>query len=448
VAEYEISFAPRFSEIDRAEWDELSAATGTPLMSWGFLALLEASGSMTPEAGWQGAHLLVRRGGRLVAAAPFYVKAHSWGEFVFDFGFAEAAESAGLAWYPKLVGVVPATPAPAWRVLCAPGEDRDALTALALGAAEDAARSAGLAGLHVLWPDEATAGILRGLSGRPLASARRPREAAGGGAASAGMASGAGSAGAARWTRWSHQAFLWTNPGCGDFAGYLDSFSKNMRRNVRREREAVAAAGISTRMIRAEEARARPRLLETMADFYESHNAKFGPWAAKFLTREFFTMLPDYLGEGWALAAAFAGGTATREAAACADGGPVAGRGAEGEPLALAFFLEGRDRLYGRFYGARREVPGLHFELCYYLPIEYALARGLGSFDPGMGSPHKARRGFRSIDAPSFHLCFEPRLASLMERVLPEANASEREEIEALNEELPFKLRPGAPEGE
>jgi uncharacterized protein len=427
VAGYELSFASRFSEIDRAEWDELAAPTGTPLLSWGFLALLEASGSMTPETGWQGAHLLVRDGGRLVAAAPFYVKAHSWGEFVFDFGFAEAAESAGLAWYPKLVGVVPATPAPAWRVLCAPGEDEGALTELALEAAETAARSAGLAGVHVLWPEEGTAGILRGLAGRPRASTRRPR----GGA-------GAGAAAKARWAEWSHQAFLWTDPGCGDFAGYLDSFSKNMRRNVRREREAVADAGISTRMIRAEEARARPGLLESMADLYESHNAKFGPWAAKFLTREFFTMLPDYLGEGWTIAAAFYGGAAAVPRGA-ADGAVRSAAFEAAEPVALAFFLEGRDRLYGRFYGARDEVPGLHFELCYYLPIEYALARGIRSFDPGMGSPHKARRGFRSIDAPSFHKPFEPRLAALMERVLPEANASEREEIEALNEELPFK---------
>jgi uncharacterized protein len=436
VAEYELSFASRFSEIDRAEWDELAAPTGTPLLSWSFLALLESSGSMTPETGWQGAHLLVRKGGRLVAAAPFYVKSHSWGEFVFDFGFAEAAESAGLAWYPKLVGVVPATPAPAWRVLCAPGEDEETLTELALEAAASAARSAGLAGVHVLWPDERTAGILRGLADRGRASTRRPQRGA------------AGAGAEARWAEWSHQAFLWSDPGCGDFAGYLDSFSKNMRRNVRREREAVAAAGISTRMIQAEEARALPGLLESMADLYESHNAKFGPWAAKFLTREFFTMLPEYMGEGWAIAAAFEAGSAPGGAAA--PGGAVAApdRAAAAEPVALAFFLEGRDRLYGRFYGARRDVPGLHFELCYYLPIEYALARGIRSFDPGMGSPHKARRGFRSIDAPSFHLSFEPRLASLMERVLPEANAAEREEIEALNEELPFKRGPGSPRGE
>jgi len=425
---YEVSFASRMADIDRAEWDALAAPTGTPLLSWGFLALLEASGSMTSETGWQGAHLLVRKGGELVAAAPFYIKTHSWGEFVFDFGFAEAAEGAGLAWYPKLVGMVPATPAPAWRVLVREGEDEGALTALAIGAAEKAAREAGLAGMHVLWPEARTAETLRSLSGGP------DREAARHGARTSGRRS------RGLWSEWSHQAFLWQDSGYGDFAGYLDSFSKNMRRNARRERGAVAEAGIETRMIRAEEARGYPGLLEAMAELYDSHNAKFGPWAARFMTREFFTRLPDYMSAGWAIAAAFeSGGPA---GATPADGTVRAGAASgPGAPVALAFFLEGRDRLYGRFWGSRREVSGLHFELCYYLPIEYALARGLRYFDPGMGSPHKARRGFRSIDAPSFHMPFDRRLASLMERVLPEANESELAEIEALNEELPFKRK-------
>jgi predicted N-acyltransferase len=101
------------ADIQREEWDRLAAPYGTPLLSWGFLALLEASGSMTPETGWTGAHALARRDGELVAAAPFYVKAHSWGEFVFDFEFAEIAQRAKADWYPKLVGMIPATPAPA-----------------------------------------------------------------------------------------------------------------------------------------------------------------------------------------------------------------------------------------------------------------------------------------------------------------------------------------------
>jgi predicted N-acyltransferase len=412
VDELEIGFAPGMAGIDRAEWDRLAGPYGDPLLSWGFLALLEESGSICPDSGWTPAHALARRGGELVAAAPFYIKTHSWGEFVFDFQFAQVAERFKSPWYPKLVGMVPATPAPAWRVLTGYGPSGAAvasehaareLESAVIEAASRAARDAELAGAHILWPEPGTASLLR--------EARR------------GGRDGP-------WAEWEHQAFLWTDSGYGDFEGYLASFSKNMRRNVRREREAVASAGVVARMIGAEEASARPALLSAMAELYASHNDKFGPWAAKFLERDFFLRLPEFMKEGWCLAAAFDRSDAERSHA---------------EPLALAFLLEGRDRLYGRFWGARREVPGLHFELCYYLPIEYALSKGLGSFDPGMGSPHKARRGFRSIMAPSFHEPFDRRLASLMHRVLPGFNAEERGAAEALNGELPFKKSPAGP---
>jgi len=393
VPDYEISFAPSMRAVDRTEWDALAGRYGSPLLGWGFLALLEESGSIGPDTGWSPAHLLLRRkdadgAARLVAAAPFYAKSHSWGEFVFDFEFAEIARRSRASWYPKLVGMVPATPAPAWRVMVAEGEDEAALCSLALESAERAAREAGLAGIHLLWPDPAFAALPRAES----------------------------------WTGWEHQVFLWTDEGYGDFPGWLDSFSKNMRRNVSRERAAVRAAGVETRMVDAREAASRPGLLEAMADMYESHNDKFGPWAAKFLTRDFFLRLPEFMETGWALAAGF-----------------ERGAGAAGDPLALAFLLEGKERLYGRYWGAAREVDCLHFELCYYLPIEHALAAGLGSFDPGMGSPHKARRGFRSLLSLSLHRPFDRRMAALMERVLPGINAEESASARALDGELPYK---------
>jgi uncharacterized protein len=396
----EISFAPSMASIAREEWDALASPYGNPLLSWGFLALLEESGSITAETGWTPAHALARSGGKLVAAAPFYVKTHSWGEFVFDFELAEVADRLGSPWYPKLVGVIPATPATAWRVLVR-SEDRGseaerALSRAVIAWAARAAQAAGLSGLHILWPEPTTAGIARDM---PL-----PR---------------------GSFARWEHQAFLWTDSSYGDFPGYLDAFSKNMRRNVKREREAVSDAGISTRMIGPGEAARSPDLLEAMADLYEAHNDKFGPMAARFLERDFFLRLPEFMDKGWTIAAAY-------ENRSDAEG-------ASAEPIALAFFLEGSDRLYGRFYGARREVPCLHFELCYYLPIEYALGKGLGSFDPGMGSPHKARRGFASISAPSFHLAFDERSQAFVRRALRAYSAEESASIEGLNAELPFK---------
>jgi hypothetical protein len=383
------------AEVSPGEWDALTLPCDRPLLSWGFLSLLETSGSITGKTGWIPSHALVRENGVLVAAAPFYIKTHSWGEFVFDFEFAELAERLGKAWYPKLVGMVPATPSPAWRVLVRPEargtEEELVLSRLLIEAVSNAAREARLGGLHILWPESVTAARLAATDG---------------------------------FVMWEHQSFLWTDSGYGDFAGYLDSFSKNMRRNVRREREAVAFAGIETRMIDAREAAAHPAILETMAELYESHNDKFGPWAARFLEPGFFLRLPEFLPEGWLLSAAFDRG----ESFESGD-----------EPLALAFLLAGEERLYGRFWGTSREVDSLHFELCYYQPIEYALEHGIASFDPGMGSPHKARRGFASLSAPSFHLVFDHKLASIMESALAAANAEERAHIDGLNEDLPFK---------
>jgi hypothetical protein len=384
------------AEVPADEWDALTLPCDRPLLSWGFLSLLEASGSMTSETGWIPSHALARENGVLVAAASFYIKTHSWGEFVFDFELAELAERLGKAWYPKLVGMVPATPAPAWRVLVRPearGTNEElVLSRLLIESASEAARGAGLGGLHILWPEPETASRL---------------------------------AASPDFIAWEHQSFLWTDSGYGDFAGYLDSFSKNMRRNVRREREAIAAAGIETRMIDAKEAASHPAILETMAELYELHNDKFGPWAARFLEPDFFLRLPEFLpDDGWLLSAAFDRGSSLENG---------------DEPVALAFLLAGEERLYGRFWGYKREVPGLHFELCYYQPIEYALEHGIASFDPGMGSPHKARRGFASRSAPSFHLVFDRKLASIMKNALPSANAEERAQIDALNEDLPFK---------
>jgi predicted N-acyltransferase len=394
MAGYEATIVEGMGAVDRNEWDSLAKPYGNPFLSWGLLALLEDSSSICAETGWSPIHILLRKAGRLVAAAPFYIKSHSMGEFVFDMEFAHIAKQAGLPWYPKIVGMVPATPAPAWRVLTAEGEDTSLLALTVIRAAEDAARRAGLAGIHMLWPDEDTTDLLR--------------------------------KDAQRWVEWPHQAFMWKNRGFGDFDGWLATFSKNMRRNIGRERRGIAEAGFRTRMLGPGEVASTPGLLSRMADLYESHNDKFGPWAAKFLTRDFFLRLPEYLPSGWALAAGF-------DEAAASDGSPVA----------LAFLFEGRDRLYGRYYGVAEEIPGIHFDLCYYRPIEYAIEKRIGSFDPGMGSPHKARRGFESYLAPSFHRPFNSRFFRFMGEVMPEIAEAESAEVKALNLDLPFKHAQG-----
>ena len=401
--------------IDRAEWDSLASRYDSPFLSWGFLALLEESGSVSQERGWTPLHLLLRRGSRLVAAAPLYAKTSSGGEFVWDFQFARAAEANGITWYPKLVGMIPLTPSPAWRVMIAEGEDEEGLVAAVLEILTDTARSNQLGGFHALWPAPDMALRLRSHS-----LARKGATGVGPGTSFPPRPKGRiGGEGLPGLVAWEHQSFIWNDEGYGDFAGYLAAFSKNMRRNVQRERSGLDENRIERRVIGAAEAGSTPGLLEKMADFYETTNDRFGPWAARWLERDFFLRLPEFMPEGWILGAAFAEG--------------------EKEPVALSFLMRGAKTIWGRYWGCARFEAGLHFELCYYLPIEWALANGVESFDPGMGSEHKARRGFRSVLAPSFHAVTDPRMARAFARAVEEANREESATVAALNGDLPFK---------
>jgi predicted N-acyltransferase len=380
------------AEVPRKEWDALAQPIGNPLLSWGFLSLLEESGSIGPETGWHPFHFALMEGGTPVAAAPFYAKTFWGGEFIYDFAFSEYAEKIGSKWYPKLVGMVPASPCPAWRILAKEGPDRSDPAQSLLASAREAAREAKFGGIHIQWADtDASPRLVSSLPDEEGTAFRT----------------------------WLHRTSLWTNRGYRDFSDFLDSMGKNMRRNVKRDRTAVAAAGIRTRAIEPEEARADPGILSSMADFYEDTNDRFGPWGAKFLTREFFARLPEFLESGWFLSAAFDAGSES--------------------PVALAFLLEGRENIYGRYWGTSRFADGLHFELCYYLPIERAIRKGIKYFDPGYGGEHKARRGFASVLAPSYHLAFDPRMDAVLAASFPAANEEEREQAKAYDAQLPFK---------
>jgi predicted N-acyltransferase len=158
---------------------------------------------------------------------------------------------------------------------------------------------------------------------------------------------------------------------------------------------------------------------DLMADLYGRTNDKFGPWAARFLPRRFFELAPAFIDGSVRFSAAYEGGAES--------------------PMALAMLFQGRDTLWGRYWGSARDLPGLHFETCYYAPIGYAIRESLAGFDPGMGSEHKARRGFRSSLASSYHRVFDPRLHRVFASALAEASAAETRMAGALNEELPFR---------
>lgn len=372
-------------------------------MSWEFHALLEASGAVGASADpgpvaelWTPAHAVISKGGRDVAYLPLYVIAGSPGSFVWDDGMEAAARSVGRRWYPKLAGAVPFTPAPVWRPLVAPGEDEAETIAASLEALAGLAREGRFGGVHLHWTDPVVASALAGV-----------------GAPGRGLV-------AAPWVEWRRQVYRWENRGYRSFEDFTGSFSKNMRRNVGRDRADVRGSGVAVRMVRGDEAGADTWAL--MAGLYARTNDRFGPWAARFLPDAFFSMAAAYVGAATVFSAAYEAGSP--------------------EPMALAMLFRGPDTLWGRYWGTTRDVPGLHFEACYYAPIEYAIREGLAAFDPGMGGDHKARRGFGSALASSWHLVYDARLRRAYAAAVAEASEAEARHAELLDKELPYKRSP------
>jgi hypothetical protein len=382
-----ISFMPSMSHLDPEEWNAL-AEDAPPFMRWEWLNLLEVSGAVHPETGWLPSHCVVFEGDRLIAAAPLYVKMHGLGEFVYDQLWSEAARSLGLPYYPKLTAANPFTPAAGYRFLSAGDIPRQAVNRVMLEAMDQLCRARGLSGLHVLFAEDFFADELENLG----------------------------------LTAWEHQGFLWTNQGYGDFKDFLARFRTSQRKSIRRERERLLEAGVRVTVVAGQDA--PDSWFALMHHYYEDTNDKFGEWGCKFLPLGFFEGLAGPLRESLAFSAAFLPG--------------------EEDPVGLALLVHGGDTLYGRYWGAAREIPFLHFELCYYAPIEWAIAQGVRFFDPGMGGEHKPRRGFDSRATRSMHRFYDPLMEHVFNRNVPKINEVIREHIKDLQDMSAFKADCGA----
>jgi len=372
-------------EIPAESWNALTAGVRTPLLEWEWLNQLEQSGSMSPDTGWIPTHMGVWDGDRLVAAAPLYVRTHSMGDFVFDFAWADVAQQMGVPYYPKLVGMSPATPASAYRFLIAGDMPRQAVTRAMVGQMREFASQNDIHGIAFNFADPDWVPEVE----------------------------------AEGFITWLHQGYEWHNPGYESFDDYLADFNKNQRKNIRKERKAMADNDIELETVPGSDA--PDRYFELMYDFYEEHNAQFGPWAAKFLNRAFFEGLADCCRHLVLFVVA-------RE------------RGAK-DPIAMSFLLKKGDVLVGRYWGSFRFVDKLHFNACYYEPIRWAIEHGVRDFDPGMGSPHKIKRGFRAVPTYSLHYFTDERMRLIMEGNIDRINSYERRNIVELNAALPFANR-------
>ena len=351
-------FHPALSAVAPAQWDALRP-DDNPFVSHAFLAGLEETGCIDARAGWQPHHLTLHDNGRLVAAAPLYRKTNSHGEFVFDWSWAHAYAEHGYDYYPKLLCAVPYSPVTGPRLLAGAG-DRVEMRARLIAAMRDEAIHLGLSSAHVNFPAAYDESAFIGSD----------------------------------WLERFDWQFHWHNRGWADFDEFLASLNHRKRKNIRQERAHVATAGIHCEIRHGDELEESEWC--TLHDFYRSTFEERGNFPA--LTLDFFRHL----------------GTAMPRsvvAVLCRRGNAA---------VAGALMLRSSTTLYGRYWGSRENVPGLHFEACYYQGIEYCLREGLTIFEPGAQGEHKIARGFLPARTRSFHWIADARfrraIASALQR--------------------------------
>lgn len=363
----EISTTDDIREVREAEWDALLTERDTPFVRHAWLRSLEEAGCVRPEVGWRPCHLLVRRGGQLVAAAPAYLKGNTEGEFVFDHGWAQAAPRFRVKYYPKLIVAVPFTPATGRRLLVPAGDEQAALTAVLAQAVSAVSDKLNLSGSHVLFPQEQDRDAL-------LSAGQSLRHGV---------------------------QFHWFNRGYGTYDDFLASFNAKRRHQLRRERREVEKAGIVTTTYRGREI--TDEVLAAMFHFYKKGVEAHFPWGRQYLNERFFELARERMGDHLDIVLAREGG----------------------KPIAGCFNVEGGKRLYGRYWGCDEPRPFLHFHVCYYHSIEQCIARGIEVFEPGAGGEHKMPRGFEPVLTSSTHHLKDPRFAAAIDDFL----AREREAI-------------------
>ncbi|WP_420140501.1 GNAT family N-acetyltransferase [Sphingomonas sp.] len=362
------------SDIPAAAWDAC-AGDDNPFVSHAFLSALEDSGSATARTGWQPVPIVIDGDDGLPAAIlPAYAKSHSQGEYVFDHAWADAFERAGGRYYPKLQVAVPFSPVPGPRLLL-----RDpALAPALIAAAEAAAAQHDLSSVHATFvaPEQV-----------PLFEA-------------------------AGWLIRADRQFHWENAGYADFDGFLGALASRKRKAIRKER---AAARDGLDFVHLSGADIKEAHWDAFWAFYQDTGAR--KWGRPYLTRAFFSLLGERMGERVILMLALR------------DGRPIAG----------ALNLLGRDTLYGRYWGAVEEVPFLHFELCYYQAIDAAIARGLDRVEAGAQGEHKLARGYLPTATYSAHFITDPGFRRAVADFLTHERAAVADDIEGLADYAPYR---------
>jgi len=379
----EIQILTSLSQIDAQEWDACAQAAADtraedPFTTHRFLSALENSGSVGDGTGWQPHYLVARLDGMAIAVAPMYGKSHSQGEYIFDHSWAHGYERAGGQYYPKLQIAVPFTPVTGRRFLTRTGYDEVGQSALVQGAVQVAVDNQ-LSSIHITFctAGEAAAGVEMGLLQRAT------------------------------------QQFHWVNQGYRDFDDFLGSLSSRKRKAIRKERRRANDFGGEIELLTGDDI--RPEHWAAFWHFYQDTGAR--KWGTPYLTRDFFNIAQETMRDDILLVMAQR------------DGKYVAG--------ALNFI--GKSSIYGRYWGCVEDHPYLHFELCYYRAIDFAIEQGLARIEAGAQGEHKLARGYLPVETYSLHWIADTGFRAAVAKYLDAERKAVEEDIEVLTAYGPFR---------
>ncbi|MBF0450283.1 MAG: N-acetyltransferase [Candidatus Magnetomorum sp.] len=376
---------PSIERIDRQQWNHLAIPLQNPFMEWEWLYMLESSKSVCLERGWQPIHLTLYENDRLIAAAPLYIKMNSDGEYVYDLDWIQISKRIDISYYPKMVGMTPLTPVPGYRFLIDPDYDEMMTTRIMVNLINFYCKHHNISCCNFLHVDTQWLSVMFFMN----------------------------------FVEWKHYTYQWHNEGYEVFDNFLNIFNANQRKNIKRERKALCNQKIEIKTHVDENI--PPVFYSKLSVFYERSMDKFGPAGNKYLTPNFFARIATHYNHR------------SLFISACPEGHPD-------DPLALAYFVHKNKMLYGRYWGTDVGIPFLHFNVCYYGGIEWAIQNKIQQFDPGAGGGHKPRRGFPATPVYSLHQFYDSRLHYLLQKNIDKINALEQQEIDLLNANLPFSV--------
>ena len=372
-----LEIADSISQLDSSSWDDLVG--GMPLLSHAFLSALEESNSIGKGTGWQSCPMLVFDDKKLVGAMPLYVKSHSYGEYVFDWAWAEAYQKSGMDYYPKLISAIPFSPITSQRLLVSPEYPSKEIQSLMVEALEEIMHNNKFSSAHVLFPNDTSAEML--------------------------TQSG--------WLQRHGVQFQWHNEGFKDFEAFLTQLTQEKRKKIRQERKRVVNSGVVCHRIKGND------ITEAQWDFfYQCYcNTYSEHRSTPYLTRAFFKIIAQTMPQYILLVMAYRDAT----------------------PIACALNFYDEKTLFGRYWGCLEYVPNLHFELCYYQAQEFCIDENIQHFEGGAQGEHKLARGFKPKATCSFHKIAHPQFAKAIEDFVIREAQGVAEYTNELEDRAPFK---------